>query len=176
MAAPACGASGVSLASKDGLSHQSGARERVCVRASRTDFQGVPPLKHTVCLRHVEPRRVKDSSRLSLDCSLPAVTAVCSPRSHLSGGVFICDATRAFLRDPFLLAFFAPSDHTTKHGCCLRLTSSVLSRCIRVSLARVGYLSRGGDALDVTYPEKGSWWGRNVVKTNLSFCQSADNL
>lgn len=69
----------------------------------RTDSQGVPPLKHTVCLRHVDPSPFEGLKSGLRDCALPAVTAVCSPRSRLSGGVFIRDATGGFL-DPFLRA------------------------------------------------------------------------
>lgn len=111
-------------------------------------------------------------------CSLPAVTAVCSPRSHLSGGVFICDATGAFLLDPFLLAFFAPSDHTTKHGCCcccvLRHPSSRGAfGCHCPGGIFVARSRRAGRDLP---GKRGLLGGRDVVKTNFSFCQSTDNL
>lgn len=76
----------------------------VCMKQlANMELQRALPHKHTVCLRHVDSRCVKDSAGLFFFvffyCSLGIVTAMCSPSSHLLG-VFNCDA-RGFL-DPFL--------------------------------------------------------------------------
>lgn len=66
----------------------------------------------------------------------------CSRRSHLPGGVFICDATRAFL-DPFPLAFFAPATQPNTAA-----AASYVIRSLEVSLPGWG-----------TWPtrKQGSW-------------------
>lgn len=71
-------------------------------------LQCAPPHKHTVCLRHVDPRCVEDSVG-PFYCSLGIVTAVCSLSSHLFR-VFIYDA-KGFL-DPFLAFSLRPQPNT----------------------------------------------------------------
>lgn len=84
----------------------------------------IPRYKHTVCLRHVDPRCVEDSAG-PFYCSLGVVTALCSLSSHLFR-VFINDA-RGFL-DPFLAMSLWPQPNTAVASYVIR--RHVLPSCV----------------------------------------------